>query len=555
MYKKAYPLLIFIVSTFILSSCAVIDELYKDDISSDKPYDNESHYDVIDGGPIRGGTLNLFSTEPDTLNPILTKNRFVSEFLNLVFEGLVAIDEEQEPVPLLVSGWEVSNDGLTWDFKIRENVFWHDNLPLSADDVEFTFMVILNDRSESVYKNNLENITSYSAVEEKLFRVVLKEPDSFTAQRFTFPILPKHLFIGEDIFNTQRNYNPCGTGPYKFKEYINGETVVLTANDNWWKKEFSEGQKITLPLIPMINVKLYKEEEQRHDAIQSGEIDYCWFETKNTLITGAKKDLTEKVFPSRYFEYVAFNINRGLFKDLAVRQAISCLLNREKIIKDLLPQKAIPANIPIVSNSWIDSYSEIYFHNDVIMAEKILENSDWIKGENGYYSNRWGVYRTLKFNLLVNEENDIRLKVAQAISEQLHEYGITVNIKEVKWEELNRLVKNRQFDAVLLGCRLPQVPDISFMYSSEEIDTGNNIAGYSNESMDRYLNEIKINNDIEVRKKMFESINETVQFDAPYIGLYLYNDIVLINNRIRGEIRPHTWNRYNDITRWYMPIR
>ena len=555
MHKKASLLLFFIVSIVIFASCGIIDELYKDDISSDRLYDNESQYEVIDGGPIRGGTLNLFSTEPDTLNPLITKNRFVSEFLNLVFEGLVAINEEQEPVPLLASDWDVSNDGLTWDFKIRENVFWHDNLPLSADDVEFTFMVILNDKSESVFKNNLKNIDSYSAVEEKLFRVVLKEPDSFTAQRFTFPILPKHLFIGENVFDTQRNYNPCGTGPYRFKKYTQGETVVLTANDDWWKNDLKEKQTMVLPLIPMINIKLYKEEEERHEAIQSGEIDYCWIEPKNTLITGAKKDLTEKVFPGRYFEYLAFNTNRGLFKDVALRQAIACLLNREKIIKELLHQKAIPANVPILPNSWINSYSEIYLQNNVIMAEKILENNDWVSGKNGYYSNKWGVYRTFKFSLLVNEENDTRLKVAEAISEQLQEYGITVNIKEAKWEEVNRLVENRQFDAVLIGCRLPQVPDISFMYSSKEIDTGNNIAGYSNESIDRYLDEIKNNNDIEVRKRMFESINKTVQFDAPYIGIYLYNDIVLINDRVCGELRPHTWDRHNDITRWYMPIK
>ena len=90
--------------------------------NSDTVYSN----DMMDKGPVKGGIIRLFSTRPDSLNPILSKNIYVQDFSSLIFEGLFKLGKDQNVIPVLSDKWDVSSDGLIWNFHIRENVLWHD---------------------------------------------------------------------------------------------------------------------------------------------------------------------------------------------------------------------------------------------------------------------------------------------------------------------------------------------------------------------------------------------------------------------------------------------
>jgi len=171
---------------------------------------------VKDSGPVKGGELNLFSTKPDTLNPLLTKNVYVKDFLGLIYESLFKLDRDQKAVPVLADEWEVSDDGLIWTFKIRSDVHWHDGMPLTADDIIFTIKTIQNSNIDSVYKSNTKNIAACTIVSRNTVRIFLNEPDSFLKERLTFPILPSHYYIGENIEipGSEKNMTPMGTGPY-----------------------------------------------------------------------------------------------------------------------------------------------------------------------------------------------------------------------------------------------------------------------------------------------------------------------------------------------------
>jgi peptide/nickel transport system substrate-binding protein len=122
----------------------------------EKENNKETEYsgDIMDKGPVRGGNLRLFSTVPDTLNPILTKNLYVKDFSELIFESMTKLDKSQKPIPVLADKWEVSQDGLTWVFYLRNDVVWQDGTPFTAEDVEFTLKNILDPKVDTIYKKN-----------------------------------------------------------------------------------------------------------------------------------------------------------------------------------------------------------------------------------------------------------------------------------------------------------------------------------------------------------------------------------------------------------------
>ena len=119
---------------------------------------------------MRGGTLNLQSYEPDTLNPLLTKSRLNSNTLNLIYEGLVKLDENLKPKPCLAESWEISDDGTVWTFYLKK-VKWHNGLNFTADDVYYTFQVISSGKNESVYRSNMEYVSHYSIIDEHTLRL------------------------------------------------------------------------------------------------------------------------------------------------------------------------------------------------------------------------------------------------------------------------------------------------------------------------------------------------------------------------------------------------
>ncbi|MCX7746813.1 MAG: peptide ABC transporter substrate-binding protein [Clostridia bacterium] len=548
--KKYIFFMLILSMSLSVSSCS----LFKQDNSKkneDKGAELTNNFDIIDTGPVRGGVLRLFSTMPDTFNPLLTHNVFVQDYLNFVYESLVKLDKTGKATPLLCKGWDISPDGLTWTFYLRDHILWHDNMPLTAEDVEYSLQTILSIQ-DNVYRKNFENnLPTFSVVDPLTFRMVLKKPDSFAADLMNFPVVPKHHFFGKELGQELNKQIPVGTGPFKFLSYSQNEkNIKFIVNDNWWRK-ISEKDYNELPYIAEVEVKIYDNIKEMASAFQERDIDAAFLETGGAGRYGDRADVILKRYVSNQYEFLAFNLNKHLLKDKAVRQAMSYAIDKVKIIERFLPGDAVPADIPVVPGTWLYDTNTVAHESDKNKAREILVQNGW--KENNGIMYKYGNY--LNFEILVNEDNKLRLKVAQAISDQLKEIGINLQIKSVKWEEEMQLLRNKRFDMAFLGCTVPSVPDISFLYASGEIPTGRNIAGFKNAEVDTYLAEIKTILDNKSKKASFFNMKTIIDEEVPYIGLYFYNDSILVSKRVRGEISPNRWDKFGDLTRWYIPLR
>ncbi|RCX17121.1 peptide/nickel transport system substrate-binding protein [Anaerobacterium chartisolvens] len=513
----------------------------------------EANDNVVDKGPVKGGVVNLFTTKPDSLNPILTKNIFVQNFTGFIFDGMVRLDENQRPTPALCDTWSVSDDGLIWTFHVRENAMWHNNVSLTAEDIKFTFDVIQNSRSESVYRDNISNIAVYTAVDRNSFRIFLKAPDYFIPERMTFPIVPAGYYQGEDVFvkTSDKNMLPVGTGPYKFIKSQRTDGYRLISNDLWWGLREDKNSGLQIPYINEIDINIYDSPKDEFVAFQEGNIDIAVADRGDFSKYSGRPDITTRKYQSRDFEFIAFNLDNPALKDKAVRQAIALATDKARIINDVIPGQAVAAELPVNPNAWIFD-NPVSYLPDKSKARDILMQNGWKQSAAGMYKSIDGKRVTLNFTIIVNEFNEIRYRAAVKLGEQLREAGINIEVKRIDWDEEFRLIKSRKFDMVFLGCRISSVPDISFMYASLQTG-GMNIANYKNPLVDACLERIITNGDEKVRREAFNEMHKVLSDEIPYMGMYFYNNAVLYNRKIRGDMKPCVWDRFNDITRWYIP--
>jgi peptide/nickel transport system substrate-binding protein len=515
--------------------------------------------DIMDKGPVKGGTLNLFSTKPDTLNPLLTNNAYVRDFLGLMFESLVKIDKSQKPVLCLAASFEYSESGYALTIKLRDNVFWHNNIPISSEDVEYTINTLKRAELKSPYAKNVENILTCEIIDGKTIKLKLLKSNYFTVNSLTFPVIPKHYFLDDNLMNkvSEANMKPVGTGPYRFVSYKENELRMIV-NTRWWNSQADGKDALTLPYISEVCVKIYDDVNEAVNAFNRHETDVAFIEPgKNSAYSG-RTDMTVKKYISRNFDFLAFNLAKPALSDKIVRKAISYALDKYRLINDSIPGEAISADLPLSPESWLSDARNNAVTPDKNKARELLIQNNWRENKGEFYKYIDNSYTPLTFELLVNDANDERGRTAQRIAEQFKEVGIVINIKKVTWDNELKLINSKNFDMVLIGSTINTVPDLSFLYSTGT-DTqlqGNatrNIAGYSNSKVDEMLIGA-LRTGVPEDQRYFISFAEAIiEDEVPYIGLYFKYESALFSKRIRGEISPYTWNRYDDVTRWYIP--
>jgi len=566
--KKTFRilLLIFLTLSVFLGACTV--NLEKNRTVEEDVY--EDRYDVIDKGPVKGGSVRLFTTPVDTLNPVTTGNIYVQDLLSLVFEGLYTLDYDQQPLPVLAKGAAVSSDGLTLTIDLKENIKWHDKTPFKAEDVVFTVNTLLDSKTDSVYSKNVQNIEAVSASGNKVI-IKMKQPYSFIKNELTFPIIPAHIFANEKLEDkkSKANLTPVGTGPYCFDSFDEKSGVRLKLNEEWWNAESGMGggqtadntvgtnsaQKdnaVKPPYISNIEIKVFNNSNSAYSAFQARDIDVLPAQYNEYRKYIGRTDINLKRYSGRNFEFLTLNIKKGPLMDKRLRNALNYLLDKKQLVDNAATGIAVPAEIPVTPNSWVYKLVDFEQKDAVGKARELMTQSGYSLDSKKKYVKK-GSKKALTLKLIVNDGNALRFNTATEIASQLGKSGITVQVVKLSWENYRNALKSGAYDLALTGYKVSSIPDLSFAYSTAEIQSGLNVAGYSNPAVDGYLQQILTQNNTETQKSLFISLINTVVDESPYIGLYFINDSMMYGKNIRGAVNPYVWYKYNDITRWYLP--
>lgn len=567
--KKFYMIISMILIAVYITGCE--GEIGQSQMSFETDDSSLNEYE-----PEYGGQLILPVTNINSLNPLLVSNRSYYYFSKLMFESLFEYGENYNIVNQLAESYSLK-DSNTVSIRLRDNVYWHDGEKLTAYDVAFTINTIKYAGDDTAYKrlwktyvgnfngNDLDKIMDAVVIDDLNIDIVFGFPFSHKLDVLTFPIIPRHRFVDgvENATSYQKalavdNYVPIGTGPYKFVSYEKYKRIELESN-----KSYIDGR----PYIDRIIGMILENEELALVSFETGQIDLAY----SVGVDWEKFDQNSKIriieYVSQDYEFLGFNFSKDMFNRYGqgLRKAMAYGIDRQAIIENVYLGHATQTDLPIHPNSWILSEdSNIYGYN-VDKAKKELEKMGWSDVDSdGYYEDAEG--NDVVLTLLTNSYNELRLKTAELIVEDLREIGIEVvkgytekmpddlteELIDAQWIELNEALANGDYDIVLLGWNLTPVPELSFAFHSSQIGI-NNFIRYSNEKMDKALLDAYLATNMEKKFEAYKNVQSLILEDLPYVSLLFRNEALLMDSKIKGNIDPTFYDLYRNIEQWYIP--
>ena len=503
--------------------------------------------------PKAGGTyVEGVAGNPHAINPILCQSNPVDrDLVSLIFTGLTRVNEKGEIIPDLARDWEVTRGGTAYTFHLREDVVWHDGAPFTADDIVFTVSTIKDpdfrgapSLSEMWRTVVVEKIDAYTV------RFVLREPFAPFIDYTTVGMLPAHILGSASVGALEEskfNANPIGTGPFKVGE-VSARRIRLVANHDFYR---------STPYLERLEFIFYPNAPSVFEARGRGEIDAISRVLPQHL-EPIRQDDTLNLYsaPLSGYNMVFLNLDRGIFQERAVRQAMMWALDRQALVDDVLEGQGIVTHSPILPRSWAYYAQVPKYDHDPKKAIATLEEAGWFDDDGDGARERGNL--TLEFEIATNKDDPTRVALIEAISEQLAVVGIRAVPRTVSWEELvGQMLRLRRFDAVLSGWQnLPPDPDpYPYWHSSQANEDGLNFANYMSEEADAILAQARATTEKERRVALYRTFQELFARDVPSLLLYqpVYNYAVdaRVNDVQVGPMFDSS-DRFRTIDRWYV---
>jgi len=507
------------------------------------------------GGSYTEGILK----EPRAINPIYISNDADRDISRLIFSGLITYSAEGKIIFDLAQNYETKEDGKVYIVMLKENAFWHDGKPVTADDVIFTIKTIQNPFYKSPLKANWQGVTA-EKVDQKTVRFTLHTPYALFIENLTTGIIPKHLW--ESITPEQAplhelNLKPVGSGPYKFNslnQAKDGSILEYTLQRN--KKYHHEG-----PYLNKITFLFFKTDTEMVNSWRKGKIDGFGPASKNLI---PKLDQDKFKFLAarmpRIFG-VFFNEKKAvILKDKKVREALAHAINKQMLTEKLTSGGAIPTDYPLpLFASDPPKDSPLSYNPE--KAKKLLTEAGW-KDENNdgvleKKSRRGKIEETteLRLQLTTSDWPDL-LQTAETIKEMLKNVGVEITVKTMPFLELeSNVIRPRDFEMLLFGQVYGYEPDpFAFWHSSQIKDPGLNVAMYANKDADKIMEETRKTFDLTTRRKKYEELQKIINNDLPAVFLYSQLYLYLLPTDIKGvEIKNISLpaDRFSEINNWY----
>lgn len=518
-------------------------------------------------------------SDPENLNPYTSSDAGASSIHRFVFESLLYPDNEP---PYTLKGLvakaypTVSADKLSYTFELRPDVKFADGHPLTAADVLFSMKVIQNPQVMAPHlRNYYEAVKDVRLDGEGRITFLCSEPYFRNDMMLGgFEILPRHFYDPEGLmekvplrslvdgsweqgphaaavkkfaeqFNQNFNRKLMGSGPYLIadpeRDVVTQQKVVLTRNANYWGKG-----KDGLPptgYVDKIVFKIINNTDAAFIELTNGQLDMHTLQPLEFKEKSWSSDFNERFLKgieySSGYAYIGWNNQHPIFRDKLVRQAMTCLTNREEMIHSLLFGLGETIESPIHKfrpeyNNNLKPHPYSPEHAAELLAQAGWSDSD---GDGILDKNLDGKQTPFSFEILVNSGNQLRKDVALTLQNELKDAGIDCQVRELDWSILLQRVKGQDFAAVVLGwtgsMRFP--PDnYQIWHSSQSKGRGSNHIGFANAEVDKILEDYRREFDPKKRIALYQHYQEILYEEQPYTFLWMSRVARAYSRRFQG---------------------
>lgn len=503
----------------------------------------------------RGGEIAVaLRSDPKTLNPALAEDATSRDIIYCMNADLIHINRKtQETESALAKSWSVSHDGKTYTLQLRRGLRFSDGTPFNADDVIFTFEVYLDEKIHSPERDLLivgGKPISVQKIDDYTVQFRLTQPYAAAERLFDgMPILPKYLL--EDAYKSgtfskawsismpPRQF--AGLGPFRLKEYVPGQRIVLERNPYYWKVD---GKGNPLPYLDEIVFLFVPSEDAQVIRFQAGDTDILSsFSAQNfAVLQGAQAAKGYHLYdlgPGLEYNFLFFNMNdlrsknlpqiarkQTWFQDVHFRQAVSAAIDRDGIVRLVYDGRATPlwGQVTPGNKQWVD-LALPHPSRSLARARGLLKSAGFSWKWDGTLMDVRG--NPVEFSILTSSSNAERTKMATIIQNDLSQLGMNIHVVSLDFGAMvDRLLNSFDYEAAVMGIASGDTDPTSEM--NVWLSSGGTHLWHLNETkpatpweveMDRLMNEQLITLNYERRRRLYDQVQQIVQQNLPVICL------------------------------------
>ncbi|WP_436374498.1 peptide ABC transporter substrate-binding protein [Cytobacillus sp. BC1816] len=527
--KKFLSLLLAGVLLFVMAACTANENAGKEtDSKDDGKKEEESAEKVL--------YLNN-GQEPTSFDPPIGFDSVSWSALNNLMEGLTRLGQDHEPEAAIAEKWDISEDGKTYTFHIREDAKWSNGDPVTAGDFEFAWKRLLNPDTGSsaaflgyfieggeAYNNGEGSAddVKVKAVDDKTFEVTLVSPQAYFLSVITnpafFPINEKVATENPKWFAEAESF--VGNGPFNLTEWEHDSHFVMEKNDQYWDAETVKLDKIHWAIIDDTNTE--------YQMYQSGELD----------VSDVPSELSEQLLGEAKVEdqagdyFYRFNVNMEPFQNLNIRKAFAMAVDQQQIVDFVTKNGEKPA-YGFVSYGFADPSGKDFRE---VSGDLVKTNAEEAKAllEKGMEEEG---YDKLPEVTLTYSTDDTHKKIAEALQQMFKEnLGVEVKLANMEWNVFAEEQKALKFQLSRSSFLADYADPINFL---ENFQTGHsmNRTGWSNEKYDQLIKDAKNEADEAKRFELMYEAEKILFEEMPIIPIHFYNQVYLYNDAVSGIVR------------------
>lgn len=510
-----------------------------------KDYDHVSDADTVADGDAR---VSAEGGDASFLNPILAGDSTSADVTDLICPGLTRYNPQFEIEGHLAKSWDIKDSGRTIIFHLRPGITWTDGKPFTSADVAFTFKAIMDPKVATPRKGPFELVERLETPDPLTVVVRYKKAFAPALESWGIGIAPKHLLEGQDLSKTPYNRSPVGTGPYKFVRWLPNQSIELEANPGYFEGK-PHIRRVLIRIIPDSTTKFSELMTQGIDEMNLDPDQYLK-QTSDARFTAAFQKYR---FPTlNTYTYFGFNLENPLFKDKAVRKALSMAIDRKGLIDIILQGLGSPCSGPYSPLMPAYDHSVKAVDYDLKKAGEMLDQAGWKLGADGRRS-KGG--KPLKFNISTNKGNKIREQIATVLQEQFKKLGVQAEVQVIEWSVfIQEYLDKKKFETVVMGWQLSLDPDIyDIWHSSKTHEAEFNFVSFKNAEADRLLETGRTTFDQAARMKIYHRLHALLAEEEPVAFLFAGDSLSALHKRFHGLLMTKAGYDAYWPTRWYVP--
>jgi oligopeptide transport system substrate-binding protein len=488
-------------------------------------------------------------SNPPKLDPVHATDTSSARIIYQIFETLVDYDKDGNVQPLLAESWDISDDKKTYTFNLRKGVYFHKTIEggqptenggreVKAEDWVWTLNYIIDPETKSERAYFLDMVKGYQDFQDKKTDKVagITQVDDYTFKiELEYPFAPFLSVMAYNAFNVlpkedvekwgdQFNFHPVGTGPFKFEEWKQDERIVLSKNENYWKKD-AEGNQ--LPYLDGLEFGIVTDLAMEWTEFGLGNYDQIE-EVDDPYYEEAKKLEGFQEGPTLGTYYYGLNMTKEPFKDnKALRQAFNYAIDRQALIDLVRNGRAIPAAglLPPGMMGYDENIEPKYTY-DPEKAKALLKEAGYPDG--------------IKVELVYNTSEGHK-RIAEALQAQFKQVGIDMTLKNVEWGALIDSTDRLEIPFFRMGWVSDYPDPDNFLYvllHSSNIGPQGNYSGFDNKKFDDLTNKARIETDEEKRIELYKQAEKIAREEAPMLFIYHYTTHTLTQPYVKNVVLP-----------------